>query len=101
MIGDEAVNGYCIDYKCKMGRERAFQADRDELRSCTYELFFVRYDNEVDNTQDLYVEVGLRGRDLGDTRTVMMNPANALPSLPVNPPNPSENTELSAVTGVS
>ncbi|MFD6214260.1 hypothetical protein ACFWFJ_13455, partial [Nocardia salmonicida] len=76
MIGDEAVNGYCIDYKCKICRELAFQADRDELRRYTCELFFERYDNEVDNTQDLYGEAGLGERDLGDTRTATMNPAH-------------------------
>ena len=59
IIRDEAVHGYYIGYKYQKGLEALSDAERDELKSYTFELLFELYDNEVEYTQDLYDDVGL------------------------------------------
>ncbi|OZC61211.1 class 1b ribonucleoside-diphosphate reductase subunit beta [Rhodococcus sp. 06-470-2] len=59
IIRDEAVHGYYIGYKYQKGLEKVSEAQREELKSYTFELLFELYDNEVEYTQDLYDEIGL------------------------------------------
>ncbi len=59
IIRDEAVHGYYIGYKYQKGLEKVTEAEREELKSYTFELLFELYDNEVEYTQDLYDEIGL------------------------------------------
>ena len=59
IIRDEAVHGYYIGYKYQKGLEQLTQAERDEMKSYTFELLFELYENEVQYTQDLYDGVGL------------------------------------------
>jgi ribonucleoside-diphosphate reductase beta chain len=59
IIRDEAVHGYYIGYKYQKGLEQLTAAERQELKDYTFELLFELYDNEVENTQDLYDGVGL------------------------------------------
>ncbi|UGT41863.1 class 1b ribonucleoside-diphosphate reductase subunit beta [Nocardia yamanashiensis] len=59
IIRDEAVHGYYIGYKYQKGLEQVSEAEREELKSYTFELLFELYENEVEYTQDLYDEVGL------------------------------------------
>ncbi len=59
IIRDEAVHGYYIGYKFQKGLEKLSAAERDEIKSSTFELLFELYENEVLYTEDLYDGVGL------------------------------------------
>ncbi len=59
IIRDEAIHGYYIGYKFQKGMEQCSPARREEIKSYTYELLLVLYENEVKYTADLYDAHGL------------------------------------------
>ncbi|MBB5914173.1 ribonucleoside-diphosphate reductase beta chain [Nocardia transvalensis] len=58
IIRDEAVHGYYIGYKCRLGVEELSEAERTDHRNYTYELLNALYANEIGYAHDLYDEVG-------------------------------------------
>lgn len=58
IIRDEAVHGYYIGYKYQRNQDQLTQAEKDELKTHTFDLLNDLYTNEIEYTEDLYNDIG-------------------------------------------
>lgn len=90
IIRDESVHGFFIGYKFQKGLEKLPEAEREELKSETYQLLLDLYENEMEYTQELYDTVGLTE----DVKSFLRYNANkALMNLGYDPLFPADETK--------